>query len=60
MIVAIIDSKNAHLHELFFEDTNFLNSLIKNNGLEERRKKHGYQGILTKITNYINSPNILQ
>ncbi|CAD8168025.1 unnamed protein product [Paramecium pentaurelia] len=60
MIVAILDSKNTNLHQLLFEDTNFLNILIKNNGQEERKKKHGYQGILTKITNYINSPNVLQ
>ncbi|CAK76289.1 unnamed protein product (macronuclear) [Paramecium tetraurelia] len=59
MIVAIINSKQPHLHELLFQ-TNFLNFLIINNGLEERKKKHGYQGILTKITNYINSPNVLE
>ncbi|CAD8155754.1 unnamed protein product [Paramecium octaurelia] len=60
MIVAIIDSKQPHLHELLFQDTNFLNFLIINNGIEERKKKHGYQGILTKITNYINSNKVLE
>ncbi|CAK71635.1 unnamed protein product (macronuclear) [Paramecium tetraurelia] len=60
LIVAILDSQNDHLHELFFEDTNFLNLLIKINGSEERKKKHGFQGILTKITNYINTPSVLQ
>ncbi|CAD8069128.1 unnamed protein product [Paramecium sonneborni] len=60
MVEAIVDSKNAHLHELFFEDTNFLKFLITNNGTEERTKKYGYKGILTKITNYINSPNVFQ
>ncbi|CAD8159632.1 unnamed protein product [Paramecium octaurelia] len=60
LIVAILDSQNDHLHELFFEDTNFLNLLIKINGSEERKKKHGCQGILTKITNYINSPSVLK
>ncbi|CAD8062430.1 unnamed protein product [Paramecium sonneborni] len=55
MVETIVDSKNDHLHELFFQDTNFLDFLINNNGSEERAKKHGYKGILTKITNYINS-----
>ncbi|CAD8151013.1 unnamed protein product [Paramecium pentaurelia] len=55
LVTTIIQSKIPHLQKLLFQDQIIQKFLIQNNGIEKRQQKPFYQGILTKITNYLNS-----
>ncbi|CAD8071795.1 unnamed protein product [Paramecium sonneborni] len=55
LVTIIIQGNNSHLQNVFFQDQIIFKFLIKYNGIEGRKQKPAYQGILTKITNYLNS-----
>ncbi|CAD8147653.1 unnamed protein product [Paramecium octaurelia] len=55
LVVTVLQSKVSHLQQLLFQDQLILKFLISNNGIEQRKQKPFYQGVLTKITNYLNS-----
>ncbi|CAD8065316.1 unnamed protein product [Paramecium sonneborni] len=55
LITTIVQSNDSHLQNLFFQDQIIFKFLIKYNGVQQRKQKPAYQGILTKITNYLNS-----
>ncbi|CAD8045264.1 unnamed protein product [Paramecium primaurelia] len=55
LITVIVQSKNSQLQKLLFQDQTIFIFLIKYNGSQYRKQKPAFQGILTKITNYLNS-----
>ncbi|CAK91521.1 unnamed protein product (macronuclear) [Paramecium tetraurelia] len=55
LVTSIIKSKNTQLQNLLYQDQAILRFLIAHNGSESRKQKPAFQGVLTKITNYLNS-----
>ncbi|CAD8066079.1 unnamed protein product [Paramecium sonneborni] len=54
-VMAIFETFDENLHRLIFEDTNLLLFIIQNNDEKARQHKFGYQGILTRLTNYLDN-----
>ncbi|CAK62329.1 unnamed protein product (macronuclear) [Paramecium tetraurelia] len=55
LVITVLQSKVSYLQKLLFQDQLLLKFLMQYNGIQERKQKPLYQGILTKITNYLNS-----
>ncbi|CAK64263.1 unnamed protein product (macronuclear) [Paramecium tetraurelia] len=53
LIVALVETNDEFLHRLIFEDTNLLLFIIQNNEEKARQNKFGFQGVLTRLSNYL-------
>ncbi|CAD8072857.1 unnamed protein product [Paramecium primaurelia] len=55
LIVGLFEKNNDFLYRLILDEAQLLQFIISNNDEKARQNKYGFQGILTRLSNYLNS-----
>ncbi|CAD8050274.1 unnamed protein product [Paramecium primaurelia] len=53
IVLTVFSSNNEQLQKELFQETNLITFIIQNNNEEARKNKFGFQGILTRLSNYL-------
>ncbi|CAD8174084.1 unnamed protein product [Paramecium pentaurelia] len=55
LIVELFEKNDEFLHRLILDEAQLLQFIIQNNDEKARQNKYGFKGILTRLSNYLNS-----